>query len=388
VFDEAPFMSAAVNQAAYEAAQNYVTANSTGIYNETFFQYTFQDYPLRKGNVTDYYVSGEILQPLRATGFGIGDQKGRDFGWSLLSGFETLTPMDLHSQALMVTGEISPAFREATAQMGNFLPAAFDDKLYAINPAISDNRDFLRGLIISEQSAPGTGKLTRIAQDLQAIGGYLQTHDDLSSKARDGLVAQLVEWYYWQDAGNQELFLKNNPLGSGVFQYSTALGDKFAGAENRADIWTQTWLAPIFAGFGSALSQAKAADQWTVVATDFTWSTARDTGKTQLFIGGSGSDDFTGGELDDVLFGGDGIDTLRGLGGNDILIGGKGRDELYGGWGGDTYRYQPGDGQTIIDDDHRVITWGGSGGTVPVAPPFGYGSDAGGGVEAGAGYPC
>ncbi|MCL2345074.1 MAG: putative Ig domain-containing protein, partial [Desulfobulbus sp.] len=85
-------------------------------------------------------------------------------------------------------------------------------------------------------------------------------------------------------------------------------------------------------------------------------------------FGGAGNDILDGGEGDDILDGGAGNDTIFGGYGADTLIGGTGRDELYGGWGGDTYVFQPGDGQTIIDDDHHVLSWGGGewgyGGTV------------------------
>lgn len=75
-------------------------------------------------------------------------------------------------------------------------------------------------------------------------------------------------------------------------------------------------------------------------------------------FGGVGNDLIFGGDGDDRLFGGDGDDVIYGGWGADTLSGGPGRDEIYGEWGGDTYLYQPGDGVVIIDDDHRVISWG------------------------------
>lgn len=73
--------------------------------------------------------------------------------------------------------------------------------------------------------------------------------------------------------------------------------------------------------------------------------------------GGEGDDLILGGEGDDVLEGGAGNDVLRGGWGSDQLTGGTGRDELYGEWGGDTYFYRLGDGEVIVDDDHRVLNW-------------------------------
>ncbi|MBK8134207.1 MAG: putative Ig domain-containing protein [Gammaproteobacteria bacterium] len=48
--------------------------------------------------------------------------------------------------------------------------------------------------------------------------------------------------------------------------------------------------------------------------------------------------------------------------GADQLTGGTGNDQLFGEWEGDTYVYQPGHGEVVIDDDHRVLNWGYGGG--------------------------
>ncbi|MCA8999248.1 MAG: VCBS repeat-containing protein, partial [Planctomycetaceae bacterium] len=52
-------------------------------------------------------------------------------------------------------------------------------------------------------------------------------------------------------------------------------------------------------------------------------------------IGGSGRNDLTGNDRNNVLIGGDDRDNLFGLGGNDVLIGGGANDFLYGGDGDD-----------------------------------------------------
>ncbi|MDX1253220.1 MAG: putative Ig domain-containing protein, partial [Gammaproteobacteria bacterium] len=82
-------------------------------------------------------------------------------------------------------------------------------------------------------------------------------------------------------------------------------------------------------------------------------------------VGGEGNDVIHGGDGDDVLDGGAGDDVIRGGWGVDQLSGGTGRDALYGEWGGDIYLYQPGDGEVVIDDDHRVLR-SDSGGEVPM----------------------
>jgi VCBS repeat-containing protein len=81
-------------------------------------------------------------------------------------------------------------------------------------------------------------------------------------------------------------------------------------------------------------------------------------------LGGDGNDLIHGGDGDDVLEGNAGDDVLYGGWGADTLTGGTGNDQLFGEWGGDTYVYQPGHGEVIIDDDHRVLNWG-YGGEMP-----------------------
>jgi Ca2+-binding RTX toxin-like protein len=62
-----------------------------------------------------------------------------------------------------------------------------------------------------------------------------------------------------------------------------------------------------------------------------------------FMLGGTGSDNLTGGASADLLVGNAGDDTLQGGGGSDVLIGGTGND---------TYKYNTGDGfDTILDRD-------------------------------------
>ena len=92
-------------------------------------------------------------------------------------------------------------------------------------------------------------------------------------------------------------------------------------------------------------------------------------------LGGEGNDLIHGGDGDDVLDGGDGNDVIYGGWGTDTLTGGTGRDELFGEWGGDTYVYQPGHGEVIIDDDHRVLNWGYGGGEGGYGGEWAYGDE-------------
>ncbi len=139
-----------------------------------------------------------------------------------------------------------------------------------------------------------------------------------------------------------------------------------------------------FAQAGNLFASANLANNTPTDGDDVLYGTAADDtldagAGNDIVIGLAGDDIIHGGEGNDLILGGDGDDVLNGGAGDDIiyggwgadtLAGGTGRDELHGEWGGDTYRYQAGDGEVIIDDDHRVLSWGygGSyGGEVPAA---------------------
>jgi Ca2+-binding RTX toxin-like protein len=69
--------------------------------------------------------------------------------------------------------------------------------------------------------------------------------------------------------------------------------------------------------------------------------------------GGSGDDQITGDNKDNVLIGGAGNDTIRGEDGNDTLIGGSGDDTMYGGKGNDTYQFEDGWGNDTITENAK-----------------------------------
>jgi Ca2+-binding RTX toxin-like protein len=75
--------------------------------------------------------------------------------------------------------------------------------------------------------------------------------------------------------------------------------------------------------------------------------------ENDVLYGGNGNDTLYGGEGQDFLAGGEGDDTLYGGSGSDELSGGAGNDLLLGGSGYDTYYYQPGEGNDVIDDYDR-----------------------------------
>ena len=73
-------------------------------------------------------------------------------------------------------------------------------------------------------------------------------------------------------------------------------------------------------------------------------------------LGGTGNDSLSGDEGDDRLEGGEGNDILIGGAGHDTLIGGAGNDRLEGGnWNADTYIFDKGHGQDIVNDSGETI---------------------------------
>ena len=162
------------------------------------------------------------------------------------------------------------------------------------------------------------------AADLNKLGTNIA---GLNVAAQNAIIAQGIEWYYWQgtDYAGQEFFV-NNTAQPGLLQYTTAISEGLAGAQNKALSYLNAWLTPIYNDSGE-FGERVSFDQWSVAASAAgVTSTARDTSKTQIFIGQCGADSFTGGDKADTLLGGAGDDTLVGGAGNDIPAGGAGTD--------------------------------------------------------------
>jgi len=151
-------------------------------------------------------------------------------------------------------------------------------------------------------------------------------------------------------------------------------------------------VAVAYAQSGDLFASANLADNTPTDGDDVLYGTPNgdtlDAGAgNDVALGLVGDDAILGGDGNDLIHGGDGDDVLKGNAGNDViyggwgadeLIGGIGNDQLFGEWGGDTYVYQPGHGEVIIDDDHRVLTWSGDGGDGGDGGYGGYGGGYGG----------
>ena len=76
-----------------------------------------------------------------------------------------------------------------------------------------------------------------------------------------------------------------------------------------------------------------------------------------ILYGGEGNDTLGGGYGNDHLYGGEGDDTLDGSYGENHLYGGAGNDTFTGIYGSDTYHFEAGDGQDIIETFTMHSRW-------------------------------
>lgn len=353
VFDPAPFQQTAASG----VAVNSVIASLGTYVPRAIREYVPANHFLdREAQVQSYYAVGEFLQAIRTeanTVYATGGNTAVTFGHQALS--PITMPFTMHSQALLTAGILSKSFADATLAVQRTLPLLMSGQYYSPETKGLSTRNFLLDLIRNEQAAPGNGKLTHFAADLNKLGTNLA---GLNAVAQNAIIAQAIEWYYWQGTtyAGQEFFTPSN----GALQYATAQGDALQDALNKAGPYTRLWLNPS-SNFRTTAVPAFA--QWNV-ATASTGSTvaARDPGKSQIFVGGTGADRFTGGAAADVMLGGAGHDTYvvgsgrdrvqDDLGGQGVLVtasgqaltGGRGRGDPGRSWIGtnsEIYRFTP-----------------------------------------------
>ena len=357
-FDAAPFQASAVNAGLLTDYKNKlaslnlsdpdfnVYAANTTLINQTLFSQ-------REASVSSFHLKGEFLNVPRSsfnTIYG-GTQQEISVGENKLSGFQ------LHSMVLLSATQQSTSFLSAIRQNSSVLNLIFDKNFYFKDDETSGDVNFLNKALSSQVLASGTGSagmLGALANDLQKLGTNIA---GLNKAAQEALIAQGIEWYYWQgtDYAGQQFFTQTGEL----LQYTLAKAESKADgtaltAQNKAASYAANWLTPIanahdefyFPAFGTAY------DQWNVAAgSSGVTATARDAAKRQIYIGGGGADTFTGGNIADVIFAGAGNDTLNGGLGNDKLYGGAGFDTytFTGNWGTDTILDAGGQGSIVVD---------------------------------------
>ena len=330
VFDEAPFELTALNpvvMAAIATAMN-LSGYAVPALMDFINSYTLA-YAAREAKVQNYYLQGEALEVLRTllpTVVGAGQNHKVEANIDALP--SPSMAIDLHSQALLAAMLVSDSFRQATYASKRIIPQLLNKDLYAYAPSGS-NENLLINFIRSEQSSGN--KLTHFASDMQKLGTNI---DGLNVAAQDAIIAQSIEWYYWQDVNysGQEFFAENGAL----LQYSVDT------SHFKASSFVAKWLNPLLFSIDPEISSDgldKKYAQWNVAtSTSGGAGAAIDTGKSQVFIGGNGGDTFSAGDMKDGLYGGSGNDTLSGGGGDDEIYGGLDNDTLDGGSGNDTLK--------------------------------------------------
>lgn len=341
VFDEAPFQLTAANPVLLAATRVFLLSKG---YTNTAMDNAISDFTLREQQVQNHYLKGEILADLRAdfnTVAGSSTPISANVVDISTSSGDKVT---LHSQALLTAMLLSDSFRQATFISSRVIPLLMDSSLYAYDTATRDQQNVLINFIRSEQ---GTGdKLTHFAIDLNKLGTNVT---GLDKAAQDAIIAQGIEWYYWQgtDYAGQEFFSKTGDL----LQYGNAIDTGAGGVKDKAGRFVDKWLTPLYNDAG-AFGGNHTFDQWSVaVGSAGVTATAREAGKSQIFVGGTGGDTFTGGNLADVLLAGAGNDYLDGGVGSDKLYGGAGQDTytFTGNWGSDLVLDADGQGSIVID---------------------------------------
>jgi Lipase (class 3)/RTX calcium-binding nonapeptide repeat (4 copies) len=308
VFANAPFEATALNPLVMGYLSGYLALNG---YSDpefvTFVNSYIFTYGARESQVTSYYVEGEVLNSwLGYLPFVVGTNTPIHIG-----GGDQLSALTLHSIVLHSSLLISQQFREDTLAVPNLLARIFDTHLYAFKLE-SPDQDFLTKLLKAQivDGDISTGILSSFATDMQKLG---TTVAGLSVAAQNAIIAQGIEWYYWQsnNYGGQEFFTQSGNL----LQYTTAQGAGLDGALNKANLYTGAWLATLNSAYGLAYMPIIKTDyqQWNINGgVNAVTATAKNIDKTQIFIGQAGSDTFTGGNRDDVFFAGGGADTLDG----------------------------------------------------------------------------
>lgn len=346
VFNEAPFQLTAANPVQLGIVRAFLAFH--GYYNAAMNN-AISDFSNRKQIVENHYLQGEILEPVRIVFPAVVGSINEPVTANTVDINSSIGErVKLHSQALLTTMLLSNEFRNATYASSRVIPLLMDGNFYAYDAGNSNQQNVLINFIRSEQ---GTGdKLSHFANDLHKLGTNIA---GLNKAAQDAIIAQGIEWYYWQgtDYAGQEFF--NSSSGSSLLQYTSNQGNDSSldKTKNKAGSYLQTWLTPIVKAHGVSYTAAFAShEQWTVVTSGSgATATAEKPSKTQIFIGAGGADTFTGGDLRDVMFAGAGADTLSGGAGDDDLNGGADNDTMNGGAGFDRYRIEGSD--TVQDSD-------------------------------------
>lgn len=330
------------------------------------------DFASRETNVQAWAIQGELLE----ANLGMFNWIEAGNGTPLFTDSAiTLDEGNKHSIDLHIAGLLVTSFQTQAGRVPHALTVLMDKNLYG-GDVLGNQQLIITKLVRNEVGVrddngqvllASNGMLTHFTNDLQKLGTDITGLNEAAQKA---IVAQGVEWYYWQgtDYAGQEFSTRSGA----VLQYTSAQGANLPGAQDRASSYVRPWLDALytantgdtrFAPMGTSFAQWNVATSATTGAV----ALARDLDQTQMFIGQGGNDTFTGGRRADVMFAGAGNDSLSGGNGNDMLHGGTGDDTLtggagndwiHGGAGADRYEFSGDFGEdTLIDSDGNGSIW-------------------------------
>jgi hypothetical protein len=281
----------------------------------------------REGNVKAWAIKGEVLEDgLTRFSPAIVDWIEAPGRVSLFNASAIeLESGDKHSIDLHAAALISDKFQTEAGKLPTALARLMDGKLYG-GDVLGNQQVVITKFLRNEvgvRSDDGTqlflapnGMLTHFANDLGKLGTDLT---GLNRQAQDALLAQGIEWYYWQptDYAGQEFFTQSGDL----LQYTTnrASDSSRDRSANRAFSYVSKWLDGLIQQEGG-IHVSYNYDQWNVAAgSSGVTAAARSNDKSQIFIGSGGSDNFTGGNKADFIVAGDGADNLNGGQDSDYL---------------------------------------------------------------------
>src|SRR6185369_3329855 len=174
------------------------------------------EFASREGNVTSYFAPGSLVYSgSTATNTITGQGNPVTFGIDNMG--SPAGRIDMHAQTLLTVGVLSSAFAQSTVAVQRALPLFFNQGLYNLDTKGTARNVFI-DLIRSEQQAPGQGKLTSFAATLNKLGTNLE---GLNKAAQDAIIAQSIEWYYWNQVFTDKKQFFNLDAPSGLLQYSS-----------------------------------------------------------------------------------------------------------------------------------------------------------------------
>lgn len=352
-FDQAPFAASATT-----LIRNYIITyleNTAGYTEDQLIELapdlmSFTGLEGREGNVSGYFVQGEILSTHPFISLSrIGEQI--PLSQAVLDPTLKLK-VDLHSQELLTIFLENPTFRGVTFTLPDMVRMVFDEKLFSYPTNDKKHEDFLGRILRHEIGntsgvATADGMLDRFTADLWKIAqadGLTLGSNDISKT----LIAFAMQFYYENSEAVDPEMVLFDPITGGIhfdFEDVASIPSKAKGYQ----FYFQDYINSLPDATRIILNQELPGTRdWYIQAGSSALSVTAGS-ESAFMLGGAGNDSLTGSSLGDVLIGNEGSDTLTGGSGSDFLIGGTGNDTLNGGAGYDTYVIEGND--TIQDSD-------------------------------------